>query len=57
MQIGGNGQICNIGKVYVSSILPSTRTSIDIGQINKVIKELCDKNNFVFVDHQEMIKI
>ena len=57
MQIGANGQICNIGKVYVSCILPSTRTSIDIGQINKVTKELCDKNNFVFADHQEMIKI
>ena len=45
-------QFYNIGKVYVSYILPSTRASIDIRQINKVIKELCDKNNFVVIDHQ-----
>ena len=32
-------QSFNIGEVYVCSILPSTRTSIDIGQINKIINE------------------
>ena len=44
----------NIGKVYVSSILASTRTFIDISQINEVIKELCHKSNFVFIDHQNI---
>ena len=37
MQIGTTCQSHNISKVYVSYILPSTRTSIDIGQINEVI--------------------
>ena len=54
MQIGKTCQSYNIGKVYVSSILSSTRTSIDIGQINEVMKELCYKNNFAFIDHQNM---
>ena len=54
MQIGTICQCYNIGKVYVSSILPSTRTSFNIGQINEAIKELCYKNNFVFIDHQNM---
>ena len=54
MQIGRTWQSYNIGKVYVRSILPSTRTSIDIGQISKVIKELCHKNNFVFIDHENI---
>ena len=50
MQIVTTCQRYNIGKVYFSSILPSTRTSInDIGQINKFIKELYHKNNFVFM--------
>ena len=54
MRIGATCQSNNMGKVYVSSILSSTRTSIDIGQINEVIKELCRKNNFVFIDHQNI---
>ena len=33
MQIGTTCQSYNIGKVYVSSILQSTETSTDIGQI------------------------
>ena len=41
MQVGRTCQRYNIGKVYVSSILPSTRTSFNINQINEVLKELC----------------
>ena len=37
MQTGTTCQSYNIGKVYISSTLPSTRTSIEISQINKVI--------------------
>ena len=51
-QIGTTYQSYNIGKVYLSSILLSTSTSIDIGKTNEAIKELCHKNNFVFIDHQ-----
>ena len=43
-QIGRTCQSYNIGKVYVSSIFPSTKTSaIDISQINEVMKELRHK--------------
>ena len=34
--------------------LPPARTSIGIGQINEVIKQLCHKSNFVFIDHQKI---
>ena len=54
MQIGTTCQSYNIGNEYVTSILPLTRTSIDIGQINKVIKEICHKNNFILIDHQNI---
>ena len=36
MQIGRTCQPCNMAKVCVSSILLSTRTSFNIGQINEV---------------------
>ena len=52
IQIGTNCQRLNIGKVYISSVLPSTSTSFNIGKINEAVKELCLKNNFVFIDHQ-----
>ena len=54
MQIIPTCQCNNIGKVYVSSILPLTRTSFNISQINEAIKELCHKNNFVFIDQQSI---
>ena len=54
IQIGTTSRHYNTGKVYVSSVLPSTRTSFNIGQINKVTKELCHKNSFVFIDHQNI---
>ena len=54
MQIGATCQRYNIRKVYVSLIVPSTRTSFNIGQINKVIDELCLKSNFDFIEHQNI---
>ena len=54
MQIRTTCQCYNIAEVYVSSILASTRTSFNIGQINEAIKELCHKNNFVLIDHQNI---
>ena len=54
MQIGTTCQHYDIGKVYVSSILPPTRTSFNINQIDEIIKELCHKNNFVFINHQNI---
>ena len=54
IQIATICQSYNMSKGYVSFILPSSRTSIDIGQINEVIKQLCHKDNFVFMDHQNI---
>ena len=54
LQIGTTCHRYNTGKVYVSSILPPTRTFFNIGQINEVMKELCHKNDFVFIDHQNI---
>ena len=54
MQIGTTFHRDNIVQVYVSSILPLTRISIDISQINGVVKELCHKNHFVLTDHQNI---
>ena len=54
MQTGTTCQRYNIGKVYVSSILPLMRTFFNIGQTNETIKELCHKNNFVFIYHQNI---
>ena len=54
IQIGTTWQRYNIGKIYVSSTLPSTRTSFNIVQINEVMKALCHKNSFVFIDHQSI---
>ena len=54
MQIGTTCRRYNIGKVYVSSILSSTTNSFNIGQIRISIKELCHKNNIIFIDHQNI---
>ena len=44
----------NINKVFVSSILPSLRTSIDIEKINNELKNLCFRNDFEFIYHQQI---
>ena len=44
----------NINKVFVSSILPSLRTSIDIEKINNELKNLCFRNDFEFIYHQKI---
>ena len=54
MQIGTTCQSYEIDRVYVSSILPPTRTSFNVGRVNEVIKELCHKSNFDFIDHQNI---
>ena len=54
MQLGTTCQSYEIDKVYVSSILPPTRTSFNVGWVNEVIKELCHKSNFDFIDHQNI---
>ena len=44
----------NIGKIYISAILPSTRANINIFDINKKLRELFMKYNFEFIGHQQI---
>ena len=51
------GNICqkyNIGKIYISAILPSTRLNINIFDINKKLHDLCMKYNFEFIHHEQI---
>ena len=51
------GNICqkyNIGKIYISAILPSTRLNINIFDINKKLHDLCMKYNFEFIHHEHI---
>ena len=44
----------NIGKIFISSILPTTRSDINISQINESLKNLCMVNNFQFIEHAQI---
>ena len=44
----------NIGKIYISAILPSKRTNTNIFDINKKLRDLCMKQNFEFIDHEQI---
>ena len=49
-----NCQKYNIGKIYISAILPSTRTNINILDISKKLRGLCMKHNIEFIDHEQI---
>ena len=40
--------------IYISAILPSKRTNINIYDINKKLRDLCMKHNFEFIDHEQI---
>ena len=44
----------NTGKIYISVVLPSTRTNINIFDINKKLRDLCIKHNFEFINHEQI---
>ena len=54
IKVGNTCQKYNIGKIYISAILPSTRTNINIYDINKKLRDLCMKHNFEFIDHEQI---
>ena len=54
IKVGNTYQKCNIGKIYISAILPSTRKNINIFDINKKLRDLCMKHNFEFIDHEQI---
>ena len=56
IRLGNTCQEYNIGNIYIyiSAILPSTRTEINIFDINKKLRDLCMKYNFEFIDHEQI---
>ena len=54
IKVGNTCQKYNIGKIYISAILPSTRTNINTLDINKKLRDLCMKHNFEFIDHEQI---
>ena len=52
LEFANTCQNYNIGKIFISDLLPSKRTS-KISQINET-KHLCSRNNFIFVEHKNI---
>ena len=52
LEIANSCQNYNIGKIFISALLPSKRTKINISQINETLQHLCSRNNFIFVEHK-----
>ena len=54
LEIANTCQNYNIGKIFISALLPSKRTKVNILQINETLKILCSRNNFIFVEHKNI---
>ena len=54
LEIANTCQNYNIGKIFISALLPSKRTIVNISQINETLKQLCSRNNFIFVEHENI---
>ena len=52
LEIANTYQNYYIGKIFVSALLPSKRTKVNISQINETLKHLCSRNNFMFIEHE-----
>ena len=54
LEIANTCQNYNIGKIFISALLLSKRTKVNISQINETLKNLCSRNIFIFVDHKNI---
>ena len=54
LEIANTCQNYNIVKIFISALLPSKRTKVNISQINETLKKLCSSNNFKFVKHKNI---
>ena len=54
LEIANTCQNYNIGKIFISALLPSKRNKVNITQINETLKHLCSRNNFIFVEHRNI---
>ena len=46
----------NIAKIFISSIIRCSRTTVDIDYINGKIRELCIQNNYEFISNTQINK-
>ena len=54
LEITNTCQNYNIGKIFITTLLPSKRTKVNISQINETLKNLCSRNNFRFAEHKNI---
>ena len=54
LEIANTCQNYNTGKIFISALLPSKRTKVNISQINETLKHLCSRYNFIFVEHENI---
>ena len=54
LEIANTCQSYSIGKIIISALLPSKPTKVNISQINETLKNLCSRNNFIFVEHKNI---
>ena len=54
LEIANTCQNYNIGKMFISALLPSKGTKVSNHKSMKPLKRLCLKNNFVFVEHKNI---
>ena len=52
LEIANTCQNYNIGKIFISALLPSKRTKVNISQINETLKHL--RNNSIFAEHKNI---
>ena len=55
IKVANNCQKYKTGKIYISAILSSTRTNINIFDIHKKLRDLCIKCNFEFIDIRKFL--
>ena len=55
LEIAKTSQNYNIGKIFILALLPSKPTKVNISQINETLKNLCSRNNFIFVEHKNNV--
>ena len=54
LEIANTCQNYNIGKIFISALLPSKRTIVNISRINETLKDLRFRNNFIFAEHKNI---
>ena len=52
LKIANTCQNYKIGKIFISALLPSKRTKVNISQINETLKHFCFRNNYIFVEYK-----